>query len=182
MNMDKSYMASINCNVDIEFFDKRSSQLKSKKSRTNATFRLRKINGGFEFYIKTANSSDLFITEKPTILQKLKLDGKITFKIPEQTCSLLIHDTNEQSINILLEVFSSTIPLSIPMQVKRNSSDAILTPESKNRFKPKSILDSPSSCILYPQQKLKSPIKRRIIIGTGTPSKNGNCNSPQNHR
>lgn len=181
--MSSSIVASISCNVNIQFFDKRTSQLKSKKLRINAIVRIRKINGGFEIVIKTANTNEFFITEKPTIFQKLKVDGKVTLKIPEQTCSLLIHDTNEESIDILLEVFSSTmlVPVPAPVQIQKNSSDAIHTPESKKFAKQKFNLDSPPSYILNPH-KLKSPIKRIIFIGTGTPSKNLNSNSPQNCR
>jgi hypothetical protein len=179
--MNQSIVASISCNVDIQFFDKRTSQLKSRKSRINATVRIRKINGGFEIVIKTANTNDFFITEKPIIFQKLKVDGKATLKIPEQTCSLLIHDTSEQSIDILLEVFSSTMPVPVPVQIQKTSFNAIYTPESKKKSKQKLVLDSPPSYSLNPH-KLKSPIKRIIIIGTGTPSKNLNSNSPQNCR
>jgi hypothetical protein len=178
IDMNESIVASISCDVDIEFLDKRTSQLKSQKSRKNAIVRIRKINGGFEIVIKTANNNDFFITEKPIIFQKLKVNGKITLKIPEQTCSLLIHDTTEESIDTLLEVFSSTTPV----QTQKISSNAIHTPESKKLARQKPPLESPPSCSLYPHHKLKSPIKRRIIIGTGTPSKNINSNSPQNYR
>ena len=92
------------CNVVIEYFDKRSSQFTHKKSRANASVRCRSISGGFEILVKSSFNNDMFITNKPIIFDKFKSEGKISLKIPEFQCSLLIRDADEIQIGSVIAV------------------------------------------------------------------------------
>ena len=98
------------CTVDIEYFEKKTNRVHAGNVRTNATFSMRKINGGFEISVKTGNSNDLFISEKPMIYDKLITDGKITIKIIENRCAISVRDTVEENIRNLLEVLSQNSP------------------------------------------------------------------------
>lgn len=98
------------CTVNIEYFDKKTNRVHTRNVRRNAAFSMRKINGGFEITVKSANNNDLFITEKPLIYDKFVTDGKITIKIPENRCAISIQDTVEDDIRNLLQVLSQNSP------------------------------------------------------------------------
>jgi hypothetical protein len=195
------------CNVDMQYFHKRTNMVLSRKTREKASISIRKINGGFDISIRIRdNLMDLFITEKPVVFDRLKSEGKLTIKVPEQLCSISIRDTTEEFITDLLEGFSylksplaikkvlrekkslgenkENIPLDSPT---KTSMLTAVSPKAKinvkaNRSPEKSALPAKNSGF----SRLVSPTKRVIAFGTGTPSKiaDGRCtlNSPHNLR
>lgn len=195
-----------NCNIDIEYVHKRSGQLQNRKSRANATISASVIQGGYKITIKTALNNDMFICEKPIIYDSFKGQGKVTIKIPDQHCLILIKDALETNVNNIVQLLSGLTPKVLPStnlksdENKENISNniglnkyltlhALHTPDKKKNklISPnKKFLDSPSSTTnnndyekMSPGKlKLRSPIKRKIIIGTGTPLKNSIQGTP----
>jgi hypothetical protein len=195
------------CNVDIQYFHKRTNIVLSRKTREKATISIRKISGGFDISIRILdNLMDLFITEKPVVFDRLKSEGKLTIKVPEQLCSISIRDTTEAFINDLMERFSclkspvitrkvlsekmplgenkENIPLNSPKKTSMLTADS---PKAKMNVK---VTHSPGKSALPVMtsgfSRLMSPTKRVIAFGTGTPSKiaDGRCalSSPHNLR
>ena len=180
------------CNVDIQYFHKRTNTVLSRKTREKASISIRKIRGGFDISVRIHdNLMDLFITEKPVVFDRLKSEGKLTIKVPEQLCSISIRDTTEDFITDLLEGFSCS---KSPVLAKKVFSDNTFLGDNKENIplnspnktsmlkteSPKSILNvkanrSPQKSALPVVtagfSKLMSPIKRVIAFGTGTPSK-----------
>lgn len=164
----------------------------SRKTREKASVSIRKISGGFEISIMIRdNLMDLFITEKPVVFDRLKSEGKLTIKVPEQLCSISIRDTTEEFIAGLLVGFSY---LKSPTVVKKNICEKASLRDNKENIP----LDSPKKTSMLSTEspkatqniktyrspdksippvvtaglsKLMSPTKRLIAFGTGTPSK-----------
>lgn len=172
----------------------------SRKTREKASVTVRKISGGFEISIMVrGNLMDLFISERPVAFDRLKSEGKLTIKVPEQLCSISIRDTTEKSITDVLEIFSCSHP---PDVGKKNLGETVDFTDNKENIpqhSPKNTLTkqsmksshtpdkfTPPTIATTGISKLKSPTKRLIAFGTGTPSKitDGRCalSSPHNLR
>ena len=165
------------CTVDIEYFDKKTNRVHTRNVRASATFGMRKINGGFEISVKTGNSNDLFITEKPMIYDKLITDGKITIKIIENRCAVSVRDTVEENIRNLLEVLSQ----SSPGLIRRQSAP----PEKLHNFShnKENICQEESSNIIKKidknnrHNKSSPESKERITLNNNIPNNKLSCTS-----
>lgn len=188
------------CNIVIEHFDKRTNRVLTRKTRNKSSIRVRQISGKFEIYIKTLNIIDFFISEKPIVFDRLKSEGKLTIKIPEQLSSISVSDTSEAIISEFLGVLSYVKPVIVrsnksPGKSQFDDIDKENVPLNLNGKDENSPTGSPDSKLLRKiaispskspcgksltsktvdvTRKLQSPIKRRIPLGTGTPSKNLN--------
>ena len=192
------------CTVDIEYCDRRTNRVLSRKTREKAAVRVRKISGGIEVKITALNILDLFITENPVLFDRQKSEGILKIKIIEQFCVVHISDATESQIVSCLRAFSFLSPVAL---IRKTSLVSSLYKEDGNKENMAVDLnkrDRKASCAdtLNTDERLlvKStpeknvlglsldnlPVKRQMAFGSGTPSKSSDVMrsllSPQNLR
>lgn len=200
------------CTVDIEYCDRRTNRVLSRKKREDAAVHVRKINGGMEIKITALNIVDLFITEKPVLFDRQKTEGILKIKMLEQLCVIHISNASESQIVSCLQAFSFSSP-GVPTRKNLPVSDLCNEDDNKeNKASELSIRNRAStrkassrnatnidenspvkstpeknvSGLTCDQRKAHFPVKRQIAFGTGTPSKPSDVMrsmlSPQNLR
>lgn len=200
------------CTVDIEYCDRRTNRVLSRKKREDAAVHVRKINGGVEIKITALNIVDLFITEKPVLFDRQKTEGILKIKMLEQLCVVHISNASESQIVNCLQAFSfsspgaptrKTLPVSNLWNEDDNKENKASHSNIRNRaptVKASSrndlnvdenalVKSTPEKNVLgltCDQRKAHLPVKRQIAFGTGTPSKPSDVMrsmlSPQNLR
>jgi hypothetical protein len=200
------------CTVDIEYCDRRTNRILSRKKREDAAVHVRKINGGMEIKITALNIVDLFITEKPVLFDRQKTEGILKIKMLEQLCVVHISNASESQIISCLQAFSfsspgaptrKTFPVSNLCNEDNNKENKASelnvrkrTPTVKASKRNVTDIDesplvksTPEKIVLgltCDQRKAHLPVKRQIAFGIGTPSKPSDVMrsmlSPQNLR
>jgi hypothetical protein len=201
-----------NCTVDIEYCDKRTNRVLSRKKREDAAVHVRKINGGMEIKITALNIVDLFITEKPVLFDRQKTEGILKIKMLEQLCVVHISNASESQIVNCLQAFSFSSPgaptrKTLPVSSLCNEDDNKENKPSHSNIRTRTptakassrndlnvdenpiVKSTPEKGVLgltCDQRKAHLPVKRQIAFGTGTPSKPSDVMrsilSPQNLR
>ena len=200
------------CTVDIEYCDRRTNRVLSRKKREDAAVHVRKINGGMEIKITALNIVDLFITEKPVLFDRQKTEGILKIKMLEHLCVVHISNASESQIVSCLQVFSfsspgaptrKTLPVSdlcneddnkenraSELSIRNRTSNGKASSRNATNIDENSLVKStPEKNVLgltCDQRKAHLPGKRQIAFGTGTPSKPSDVMrsmlSPQNLR
>lgn len=200
------------CTVDIEYCDRRTNRVLSRKKREKASVRVRKISGGIEIKITARNILDLFISENPVSFDRRKSEGILKIKMLEQFCNLHISDATEDQIVSCLRVLSLLSPVAPTRKsllvrnvcdqndnkennaVEPNISDETCIRKGScgatiNVDKSPPVRSTPEKSVAglsCDQRKVHLPVKRQMTFGTGTPSKSSDLMrsllSPQNLR
>ena len=200
------------CTVDIEYCDRRTNRVLSRKKREDAAVRVRKINGGMEIKITALNIVDLFITEEPVLFDRQKTEGILKIKMLEQLCVVHISNATERQIVSCLQAFSFSSPgaptrKTLPVSNLCNEDDNKENKASHSKIRTRTptakassrndlnvnenplVKSTPEKNVLgltCDQRKAHLPVKRQIAFGTGTPSKPSDAMrsmlSPQNLR
>ena len=200
------------CTVDIEYCDRRTNRVLSRKKREQASVRVRKISGGTEIKITARNILDLFITENPVLFDRRKSEGILQIKMLEQFCIVHISDATEDQIVSCLRVLSILSPVAptrksflvsnVCDENDNKENDAVepkisngtsiwkgLSGATMNVDKGPPVRSTPEKSVVVlscDQRKLHQPVKRHMTFGTGTPSKSTDVMrslmSPQNLR
>lgn len=200
------------CTVDIEYCDRRTNRVLSRKKRENASVRIRKISGGIEIKITARNILDLFITENPVLFDRRKSEGMLQIKMLEQFCVVHISGATEDQIVSCLRVLSNLSPVAPTRksllvsnvcdqndnkennEARPNISDETSIRKGScgatfNVDKSPPVRSTPEKSVVglsCDQRKVHQPVKRQMTFGTGTPSKSSevlrSLMSPQNLR
>ena len=185
------------CTADIEYCDRRTNRVLSRKTREKAAVRVRKINGGIEIKISALNILDLFISENPFVFDRQKSEGILKIKILEQFCVIHISDASEVQIASCLRVFSFLSPLALTRKAlpasnlnneENDKENTAVEPNIRNgvpigevscsstlnRDENSLVKSTPEKNVLglsYDKRKVHLPVKRQMAFGSGTPSK-----------